>query len=261
MLSSPPKRLTAATRFCSLIIIASLSIFASADPIPVSVPSIAPGHNAVQSSFLGVSLELSFMNEYFGNDTSTIPPTIINYLSAIRGRTGNTPLRLRIGGNSMDSSIYIPDLATPMLQNTSTAANANNQPVEYGSMLWKVMKKVADDIGGAEYLIGEPDLYTSHNQRPNIKNYTTDIYINVSSYEYSKRSKNADAPVALLQEFKTVSNRLANTSAGNLLDLKNLGGPTVCCFWVWSGFSLNVKFHAERMRSIRTLTHSYKADI
>ncbi|KAG6903474.1 hypothetical protein C0995_005497 [Termitomyces sp. Mi166 len=277
MLSSPLQRLIT-IRLCYFILTAVS--FASADPIPVSVPSTAPGHNVVQSNFLGISLELSFMNEYssllVGNDTSTIPPTILNYLSAIRGRTGDSPLRLRVGGNSMDSSVYMPELATPMLQNTSTAANANNQPVNYGPMLWKVMKKVADDIGGAEYLIGvllklndqeivtseqsfsfqglalldpnnlnvpviagaaeqvlgnaldgyllgnvgirlqetystshplqEPDLYTSHRQRPNIKNYTTNIYID---------------------EFKTVSDRLTNTSAGNLLNLKNLGGPTV----------------------------------
>lgn len=54
----------------------------------------------------------------------------------------------------MDSSTYISELATPMLQNASTAANADNQPVNYGPMLWKVMKKVVDDIGGGEYLIG-----------------------------------------------------------------------------------------------------------
>ncbi|KAG6887852.1 hypothetical protein C0995_012217 [Termitomyces sp. Mi166 len=232
------RRLTTVTHLYSVILAVSLAIFASADPIPVSVPSTAPGHNVVQSSFLGISLELSFMNEYFGNDTSTIPPTILNYLSAIRARTGNSALRLRVGGNSMDSSIYVPGLTTPMLQNISNPGSAHDQPVNYGPMLWKVMKKVADDVGGAEYLIGlsllnpddinvpiiagaaeqtlgnaldayllgnEPDLYTAHQQRPNIKNYTTDDYIG---------------------EFKTVSNRLSNTSAGNLLKLKSLGGPT-----------------------------------
>ncbi|KAH0587765.1 hypothetical protein H2248_006522 [Termitomyces sp. 'cryptogamus'] len=243
MLSSSLQKFTTATPFCSFVLAVSLAIFVSADPLSISVPSTALGHNVVQPNFLGVSLELSFMDEYFGNDASTIPSTIINYLSAIRGRTGNFPLRLRVGGNSMDSSVYVPELATPMLQNATTAANANNQPVNYGPMLWKVMKKVADDVGGAKYLIGlslldpnnpnvpviagaaeqtledaldgyllgnEPDLYTAHQQRPDIKNYTTDIYIN---------------------EFRTVADRLANTSAGNLLNLKNLGGPTVCCVW------------------------------
>ncbi|KAG5730384.1 hypothetical protein E4T56_gene11605 [Termitomyces sp. T112] len=221
----------------------NLAIFASADPIPVFVPSTTPGHNVVQSNFLGISFELSFMNEYFGNDTSTIPPTILNYLSAIRARTGNSAVRLRVGGNSMDSSVYVPELMTPMIQNISTDADSDNQPVNYGPMLWNVMKKVGDNVGGADYLIGlsllnlddpnvpiiagaaeqilgnaldgyllgnEPDLYTAHQQRPNIKNYTTDIYIS---------------------EFRTVSNRLTNTSAGDVLKLKMLGGPTICCSW------------------------------
>ncbi|KAF8076570.1 glycoside hydrolase family 79 protein [Lyophyllum atratum] len=215
----------------------------NSDPISVSVPLAAPTHNVVQSNFLGISLELSFMDEYFGNDTSTIPVAVMNYLSGIRSRTGNNPLRLRVGGNSMDSSVYVPEQTSPMVEMKQNAANANNQPATYGPMLWDVMKKVADDVGGAEYLIGlslldpnnlnvpvlagaaqeklgdsldgfllgnEPDLYTTHQQRPNIQNYTTDIYID---------------------EFKTVSNRLADTSAGNLLNLKKIGGPTVCCAW------------------------------
>lgn len=233
-----------ATRLnCILAFALGLSAAAAADPITVSVPSTAPSHNVVQSNFFGISLELSFMDEYFGNDTSTIPATVMNYLSAIRSRTGNNPLRLRVGGNSMDSSVYVPGQSSPMLQMLQTAANANDQAVNYGPMLWDVMKKIADGVGGAEYLIGlslrdpnnpnvpilagaaeqtlgtsldgfllgnEPDLYTTHGQRPNIKNYTLDIYID---------------------EFRAVSNRLTNTSAGNLLNLKNIGGPTVCCFW------------------------------
>lgn len=67
---------------------------------------------------------------------------------------GGQPLRLRIGGNSMDSSTYIPEQTSPMVQLTDPGANANNQPVKYGPMLWDVLKKVATDIGGAEYLIG-----------------------------------------------------------------------------------------------------------
>lgn len=41
-----------------------------------------------------------------------------------------------------------------MVQLKTGAANANNQPVNYGPELWDVMKKVASDVGGAEYLVG-----------------------------------------------------------------------------------------------------------
>ncbi|KAG6821564.1 hypothetical protein H0H93_000073 [Arthromyces matolae] len=244
---------TPATHLYSFVLALSLATFASAaTSIPVTVPARAPGHNVVQSNFLGISIELSFMSEYFGNDTSTIPPTILTYLSGIRNRTGNSPLRIRVGGNSMDDSTYVPNLTGPMIQFITTSDSSDDQPVNYGPMLWQVMKQVADNVGGAEYLIGlslrdpnnmevpviaadaeatlgttldgyllgnvgfdfpldrEPDLYTTHGQRPNIKNYTTDIYIS---------------------EYQTVTNRMTNTSAGDLLDLKNFGGPTICCFW------------------------------
>jgi len=236
----------AVTLLASLIALSFLpqpTLADSGSPIQVSVPSSPPSKHVVQQNFLGISFELSFMDEYFGNDTSSLPPTIVNYLSTLRSRVGSGPLRIRIGGNSMDSSNYIPSQGSPMIQMLGNAANSNDQPVNYGPGLWDVMDKVASDIGGASYLIGlslldpnnpnmpilaggaaqklggnldgfllgnEPDLYTSHLNRPNIANYTTSIY---------------------MDEFKTVSDRLTNTSAGNILQLRDLSGPTICCAW------------------------------
>ncbi|KAG5648913.1 hypothetical protein DXG03_000262 [Asterophora parasitica] len=149
-----PGTSSTATRLnCLLALTVVLSNLAAADSVTVSVPSTASSHNVVQSNFLGISFELSFIDEYFGNDTSSIPATVVNYLLAIRGRTGNNPLRLRVGGNSMDSSAYVPN-QTHLLELVPDASNANNQPVTYGPKLWEVMKRVADDVGGAEYLVG-----------------------------------------------------------------------------------------------------------
>jgi len=78
-----------------------------------------------------------------------------NYLTTLRSRVGNSPLRLRVGGNSMDSSIYVPTQTSPMVQLLGDDANSNNQPVNYGPVLWDVLDKVAADIGGASYLVGE----------------------------------------------------------------------------------------------------------
>ncbi|KDR83954.1 hypothetical protein GALMADRAFT_54326 [Galerina marginata CBS 339.88] len=228
----------------ALLFVPVLPLCAIAGPIQISVPSAPPSTHVVQSNFLGISFELSFLDEYFGNDTSNIPPTIVNYLAALRSRTGNHSLRLRIGGNSMDSSTYVPSQTSPMVQLMDQAANANDQPVNYGPVLWDVLDKVASDIGGAAYLIGsysllcvcrktpssgaakklgdnldafllgnEPDLYTSHLDRPKIQNYTTAIYID---------------------EFRTASNHLTNTSAGDLLKKHDIGGPTICCSWFTS---------------------------
>ncbi|KAF8812249.1 hypothetical protein BYT27DRAFT_7220918 [Phlegmacium glaucopus] len=199
----------------------------AATPIPISVPSSPPTRNVVEQNFLGISFELSFMNLYFGNDTSTIPPTVINYLSALRSRVGNNPLRMRIGGNSMDSSIYVPTQTSPMTQLIDGSSNSDDQPVNFGPVLWDVLDQVGSTIGGAAYLIGsaqqilgssldgfllgnEPDLYTSHQERPNIANYTTALY---------------------MDEFRTASNLLTNTSGGNILSNHDIGGPTICCFW------------------------------
>ncbi|KAF9006573.1 hypothetical protein BDQ17DRAFT_1223908, partial [Cyathus striatus] len=211
--------------------------------IQVSVPSQPSSTNVVKPNFLGISFELSFMTEYFGNDTSTVPSAMMNYLSALRSRTQDTPLLVRVGGNSMDSSWYVPDQGSPMVSLIGGPANANNQPVTYGPMLWAVMDKVASDLGGANYLVGlsllqpnssnistlagaaqqglgdnldsfllgnEPDLYTSHGNRPSLKNYTLQDYID---------------------EFRIASSHLSDTSAGNVLDKHNLGGPTICCNW------------------------------
>ncbi|KAG7450715.1 glycoside hydrolase family 79 protein [Guyanagaster necrorhizus] len=199
--------------------------------------------NVVQSNFLGVSFELSFMDQYFGNDTSTIPQTMLNYLSQIRNRTGSNPVRLRIGGNSADSSTYLQNQTSPMLKLTDPDANSNNQPVDYGPMLWDVLQSVSGSVEGVEYLIGvslsdpnntdgskiggdaksilgnnldsilvgnEPDLYTSHGNRPLLQNYTVQDYIG---------------------EFSEVSDYLNNTSAGDLLNNQICSGPTICCDW------------------------------
>ena len=47
----------------ALIVPTILSVSA-ADPIQISVPSSPPTKNVVQQNFLGISFELSFMDEY-----------------------------------------------------------------------------------------------------------------------------------------------------------------------------------------------------
>lgn len=97
--------------------------------------------------------ELDVYCNTVGDDTSTIPPTFENYLTALRSRTGKQPLRLRIGGNSMDDSVYVPTQTTPMIQ-AIPGAHADDQPVNFGPVLWDVLDKVASNVGGASYLIG-----------------------------------------------------------------------------------------------------------
>ncbi|KIK70366.1 glycoside hydrolase family 79 protein [Collybiopsis luxurians FD-317 M1] len=215
--------------------------FVNADAQELSIPSAPSSKNVVDGNFLGISFELSSMNEYFGNDTDTIPLPMLNYLGEIRSRTGSNAVRIRVGGNSADVSTYVSSQTSPMLVLTDPNANSNNQPVDYGPMLWEVMNKVSEDVNSVQYLIGltlnttntnsviagdaakileshldamllgnEPDLYTVHGQRPAVQNYTVDDYIS---------------------EFGAAVGDISNTTAGNLANGHNVAGPTVCCSW------------------------------
>ncbi|KAI0677049.1 glycoside hydrolase family 79 protein [Trametes maxima] len=212
--------------------------------VAISSPSSPPsaGANVVYSNFLGISLELSFINYYFGNSTDQIPRPVVKYLSTLQARASGQPVRLRLGGNSMDSSTYVPD-QQEIIQFTDPNANSNDQPVNYGAQLFEVMKGVSSAVGGAQYLIGlslrtpnssniallagdaskhlgddldalllgnEPDLYASHGNRPGMKNYT--------EYDY-------------IGDYWTVFGNLQETPDGDILSQNKIAGPTICCFW------------------------------
>ena len=87
-----------------------------------------------------------------GNDTSTTPQPVLNYLDNVRP-ANNRPFRIRIGGNSMDSSTYVPS-QQGIVAFENPAANSNDQSVDYGPELFDVMNGVSKQIGGAQYLIG-----------------------------------------------------------------------------------------------------------
>ncbi|KAJ7171838.1 glycoside hydrolase family 79 protein [Mycena crocata] len=205
--------------------------------VQVAVPAAPSTSNVVHSNFLGISFELSFMPEYFGNDTSTINIPILNYLAGIRARTGSNPVRLRIGGNSADSSPYLTEAASPMVQLQGGDHNANDQPTDYNPTLWKVLAEVSKSVGGVAYLINiplalqpnaslstdirsilgssldgmllgnEPDLYTGHGKRQNLKNYTVQNY------------------------FDDYTSAINIIGAGDSSGQQDIGGPSICCNW------------------------------
>ncbi|EIM85606.1 uncharacterized protein STEHIDRAFT_99214 [Stereum hirsutum FP-91666 SS1] len=218
------------------------SVRAQSTGVSVSIPSSPATSNVVHPNFLGISLELSAINLYFGNDTSSTPAPVQNYFTTLRNFTsGDYPLRLRIGGNSMDSATYNAS-QSPILISTDPNANPNDEIVDFGPVFFDVIDKIGQEFN-AQYLLGlslrdptntnnaivaaasqqklgdrldafllgnEPDLYTAHGDRPNIQNYTVSDYV---------------------QEFGTASSLLTNTSAGNILSLANIAGPTICCNW------------------------------
>jgi len=54
----------------------------------------------------------------------------------------------------MDDSTYVPQQTTPMVQLKLDPSFADDQPVNYGPVVWDVLNQVASNIGGATYLIG-----------------------------------------------------------------------------------------------------------
>ncbi|KAI0700786.1 glycoside hydrolase family 79 protein [Cytidiella melzeri] len=230
----------------SSLLLLSLSCLATstlAASVQVNAPSAAPGDNvtAVFPNFMGISLELSFINDYFGNDTASIPQSTLNYLAALHQRGGGQPVRLRLGGNSMDSSTYIPD-QQQVISFTDPTANVNDQPVTYGQVLFDIMKTTSDTVnsqwlmglslrdanstntplvaGDAQKILGddfdaallgnEPDLYTAHGNRPLLANYTVNDYIG---------------------DYWVATENLGNTTDGDFLSLNKISGPTICCSW------------------------------
>ncbi|THH08056.1 hypothetical protein EW146_g9112 [Bondarzewia mesenterica] len=207
----------------------------------ITFPELPPtGHaQVVQDNFLGISFELSSFDTLWGKTNTTLPSAIQNYLSNIRSRISHN-LRIRIGGNGMDSSTYVPDQEA-MIVLTDPDAYFNDIPADFGPMFFYVLNAMADAVGEMQFIIGlsmqnpsndsnvvelataavqllggrldamllgnEPDLYAGHGTR--------DSYI-ISDY---------------IPEITEVLNDLHNAEAGDLISKPLIGGPTTCCSW------------------------------
>ena len=56
----------------------------------------------------------------------------------------------------MDSSLslYVPTQTSPMIQLVNDSSNSNDQPADFGPVLWDVLDQIGSSVGGAKYLIG-----------------------------------------------------------------------------------------------------------
>jgi hypothetical protein len=75
-----------------------------------------------------------------------------NYLANIKARI-KTPLRVRVGGNSMDDSVYVPNQSN-MITITNTNAYFNDVPVNFGPVFWEVLNSMSDRVGEMQFIIG-----------------------------------------------------------------------------------------------------------
>lgn len=60
----------------------------------------------------------------------------------------------------MDSSTF-DENQTQFSVFTDPTANSNDQPVDYGPLVFKVMRALSERLGGVEYLIGESEILGS----------------------------------------------------------------------------------------------------
>jgi hypothetical protein len=75
-----------------------------------------------------------------------------NYLANLRARMKN-PLRIRIGGNSMDDSVYVAN-QSDMITITNPNAYFNDIPVDFGPVFWEVLNAMSDRVGEMQFIIG-----------------------------------------------------------------------------------------------------------
>jgi len=213
----------------------------------VNVPASAPNgseKDTIGPNFLGISLELSYIDQYFGSSKDAISP-LTHYLHSLSPAGTNYPLRLRLGGNSMDSANFVSSQTEVVIR--GQGPSTEDVPCSIGPATFDLANAVTNSLpGGMSWLVGlslrdpaspnivavaaaaekslgssldafllgnEPDLYTSHGNRPGITNYTTQDYF---------------------KEFGQVIGEMHNSSSGDLLSKQagpRLGGPTVCCRW------------------------------
>ncbi|KAH7884871.1 hypothetical protein F5I97DRAFT_1892982 [Phlebopus sp. FC_14] len=227
---------------CLALVLSTYARAQSSSPVNVSFPTQPDPSSlvvVVPDNFIGISFELSSFDTLWGKTPLEIPNAMKNYLSNLLQRHPS-PLRIRIGGNSMDSSTFVPN-QTEMIIFTDPNAYFNDVPVDFGPTLFDVLNAMADIVGEMEFIIGlsmqdpendadvvllaeaatammgvrldsmllgnEPDLYAGHGTR---QNYTIEDYI---------------------PEVGHVLSDLQNAPEGNIIPNPILGGPTVCCSW------------------------------
>ncbi|EJU05947.1 hypothetical protein DACRYDRAFT_102907 [Dacryopinax primogenitus] len=214
-------------------------VIAQPSPSPTSTPlSLLPYPPSstlpsIPANFLGISIELSSFTSLLASG-SPLPQPFLTHLANVQSRL-QAPLRLRIGGNSLDSSLYLP--SQPSLLQVLPNAEKDNIPVSVGPQLFQTLAALSASLN-ISYTLGlplltpnntdsyvplaaaeaqlngtldlvllgnEPDLYWDHGDRSGYKNYTVSDYMG-----------------DFAQEIAGIGTDFQETI---------LGGPTVCCEW------------------------------
>ena len=57
----------------------------------------------------------------------------------------------------MDSllSLYVPMQTSPMIQLVNDSSNLNDQPADFGLVLWDVLDQIGSSVGGVKYFLSK----------------------------------------------------------------------------------------------------------
>ncbi|KAF8955688.1 hypothetical protein BDZ97DRAFT_1856283 [Flammula alnicola] len=196
--------------------------------------------NVIEDHFIGISYELSSFDTLWGMSTDEQPTAMQNYMHNLVARISK-PFRIRIGGNGMDGSTYVPSLTSVIeYADVDEDASFNDIPVNFGPAFFDILNGMSDKAGDMQFFIGlsmrtpdnftnvmmlavaarkklgsrldafllgnEPDLYAGHGERDayNISAYVPEIGLALSA----------------LEDADTIEE-----------DERIVGGPSICCRW------------------------------
>ncbi|OJD30256.1 glycoside hydrolase family 79 protein [Diplodia corticola] len=103
----------------------------SASTIQWSLNPSASDATAVDKGYIGFGIEMTSFPDYAG--VGSTPNRLSTYLfSQISTRTGGAPLHIRVGGTSMDNTVWRPALTSLAVNTTSNAQCALHADVDIG---------------------------------------------------------------------------------------------------------------------------------
>ncbi|KAF9556941.1 hypothetical protein CPC08DRAFT_710755, partial [Agrocybe pediades] len=169
--------------------------------------------HVVEDNFIGVSYELSSFDSLWGKTVKKQPAAMQNYMGNLAARMSK-PLRIRLGGNGMDASRYVPSLKVPI--EITDDSNFQTIRTNFGPRLVDILDGMMQKVGKMQFYLAlstlfpdgfddmvkfaayakeklgdsvdawmlgnEPDLYSSHGKRPGygIEDYIPEIETYIS---------------------------------------------------------------------------------
>ncbi|EJD52331.1 hypothetical protein AURDEDRAFT_81890 [Auricularia subglabra TFB-10046 SS5] len=211
---------------------------------PIDVTSVgAPPDITVPvlGSFLGISIEMVYVEDVIGPNKDGVHPEFLNFMSTIKARGGEPYLRL--GGNSQEKAYLVDSIPGGKATAKETNPGMNTLTLIYTKGVADAMKTASDKVGINWYigitmnqtdpprldwvelatsvfddkivsmqLGNEPDLYFTK-YRPDDGSYTPEVYMG---------------------EVQTVLDAMSANPNIKKDSLKKIGGPSLCeCNGAW----------------------------